>query len=165
MELTDFALMVAYIALVLLTLAWPLLAFGTAALPLWGLVGLVRARRQTSAADRARRQRRSQWLLTAGPVLTALATYGYGLSRMAAGLPTDPDDRCRIAMRGRMPYDPERSGGSSSIWPLHDTTCGPELVPAFVNPLVAGAGAVSVVLLATMAWVTIRARQSTPPEP
>ena len=165
MELTDFALMVAYISLVLLTVAWPLLALGAAALPLWGMVVLVGARRRTSALDRAGRRRRGQWLLIAGPVLTALATYGYGLSRMASGLPTDPDDRCRIAMRGRMPYDPERTGGSSSMWPLHDTTCGPELVPAFVNPLVTGSAVVSVVLVATMAWLTIRARRSDVTEP
>ena len=165
MEFTQVALMVAYVVLVLLTLAWPLLAVGAAALPLWGLLVLVNARRRMSTPDPARRQRRVRWLLIAGPVLTALATYGYGLSRMASGLPTDPDDRCRIAMRGRMPYDPERTGGSSSMWPLHDTTCGPELVPAFVNPLVTGSAVVSVVLVAAMAWLTIRARRSNVAEP
>ncbi|MFI7215693.1 hypothetical protein [Micromonospora maritima] len=151
-------LTVTYVVLVLLALAWPLLAVGAVALPFWGVVVLVGERRRTSEPDPAGR-RRARWLLVAGPVLTACAAYGYGLSRMASGLPTDPDDRCRIAMRGRVPYDPDRAGGSSSLWPLHDTTCGPELVPGFVNPLVAGSAVVSVVLIASMAWVRISARR------
>ena len=164
MEFPEFALMVAYVVLVLLALAWPLLVVGAVALPLWGLLVLVNGRRRRSPPGPARRQRRAGWMLIAGPVLTGLASYGYGLSRMPSGLPTDPDDRCRIAMGGDMPYDPERAGGSSSMWPLHDTTCGPELVPGFVNPLVAGSAVVSVVLVAIMAWMTIRP-SSAPPRP
>ena len=69
---------------------------------------------------------------------------------------TDADSRCVIASgagRGGA------TGGSWSLWPLHDTTCGPDLVPAFVNPLVVASAAVCVGL--GVITIAARNRQST----
>jgi hypothetical protein len=45
------------------------------------------------------------------------------------------------------------------MWPPHDTTCGPDLVPGFVNPLVAGSVALFTASVLVMVALTIRARR------
>lgn len=135
--------------LVLIALAWPLVAVGAAALVVLGLVRLGQVGRGSSRSP-------SGWgfLLTAGAALAATASYGYGLAKTTVLLMTDAEDRCAIASPSFRGHDHVlRSGGMQSLWPLHDTTCGPDLVPSFVNPLVAALtllcltlGAVTVVL-------------------
>ncbi|WP_433368048.1 hypothetical protein ACQPZX_40795 [Actinoplanes sp. CA-142083] len=67
---------------------------------------------------------------------------------LALGSMTDADDRCTIASPGSHPSP----GGVTSLWPLHDTTCGPELVPAFTNPLVIASAALCLALVAASSY-------------
>ena len=86
----------------------------------------------------------------------ALAVFGYGLGRTTVLMLTDLDDACRIAGTTLVGGAPERGEG---LVPLHDTRCGAELVPGFVNPA-AGGLAVTAAVLAT---VTVRARRRADP--
>ncbi len=134
------------VVLLLLMLAWPVPA--VAALVL-GVLAL-----------RARGRRRAGWSLSAAALCAAIAAYGYGLGSTTFGAWTDPDDRCGLARPDLYTYGhrgPE--GGSQSMWPLYDTTCGPDLVPGFVNPLVAGSVALFAVSVLAMVALTIRARR------
>ncbi|MFC6085607.1 hypothetical protein [Sphaerisporangium aureirubrum] len=45
------------------------------------------------------------------------------------------------------------------MWPLRDTTCGPDLVPGFVNPLVVGAVVLFAVLVTLSTVATVRHRR------
>jgi hypothetical protein len=123
-----------YVVLVLLALAWPSVAAGAAAFIILGLVRLAggKVARGTQPPSRW-----LGWQLSLGMALAAIASYGYGLARTTSLSMADAEDRCRIASPGT--YDPDRAHPSASVqslWPLHDTTCGHELVPGFVNPLV-----------------------------
>lgn len=134
------------VVLLLLMLAWPVSAVA-------GLVLVV-------LALRARGRRRVGWSLSGAALCAAFAAYGYGLKSTTFGAWTDPDDRCALVRPDLYAYGhrgPE--GGSLSLWPLHDTTCGPELVPGFVNPLVAGSVALFVASVLVMVVLTIRARR------
>ncbi|MGN9787010.1 hypothetical protein ACTMTF_36695 [Nonomuraea sp. ZG12] len=134
------------IVLLLLMLVWPVPAVAA-------LVLMVLALR-----DRGRR--RAGWSLSAAALCAAIAAYGYGLGATTFGAWTDPDDRCGLVRPDLYAYGhrgPE--GGAQSMWPLHDTTCGPDLVPGFVNPLVAGSVALCAASLMIMVVVTIRARR------
>jgi hypothetical protein len=140
-----------YIMLVLLALAWPLVAMGAAALGILGLVRLAggQAARPTSG--------RWGWLLSAGTALAAIASYGYGLARTTSLSLADAEDRCAIASPDTYGYDhPLSSAGTQSLWPLHDTTCGPDLVPAFVNPLVVALAVLCLMLVAVTVAAKVR---------
>ncbi|MBE1484369.1 hypothetical protein [Plantactinospora soyae] len=145
-----------FIALVLLALAWPVVAVGAAVLVILAVLAL---RGDQIMRDRSRALTRAGWLLTVGAAMTTIAAYGHGLAATTFGLITDADDRC--ALRRPEGYDYHLgapAGGSHSMWPLHDTTCGPDLVPGFVNPLVAGSAVLFVALGVIMTAVKIRSR-------
>lgn len=130
------------VALLLLMLAWPVPAVAALVLVVLAL--------------RTRRRRRAGWSLPAAALCTAIAAYGYGLKSTTFGAWTDPDDRCGLVRPDLYAYGhrgPE--GGAQSMWPLHDTTCGPDLVPGFVNPLVAGSVALFAASVLVMLVMTI----------
>ncbi|MFB4287583.1 hypothetical protein ACBI99_08095 [Nonomuraea sp. ATR24] len=130
------------IGLLLLALAWPVAVLAVLAL---------------AALSWWRHGRRPAWAPPAVAAATALAAYGYGLSTTTFGAWTDPDDRCGLARPDLYAYGhrgPE--SGALSMWPLGDTTCGPDLVPGFVNPLIAVS--VTVAVAATVALVARRRR-------
>ncbi|MFI6824832.1 hypothetical protein ACIBJE_28375 [Micromonospora sp. NPDC050187] len=133
---------VLFFGLVLLMLAWPVPAGAAVVLAVRAAFAFQDGR---SARPRAGR------LLIAAAASTALAAYGYGLGTTTFGLLTDADDRCGIARPDLYGYEHDGpAGGTHSMWPLRDTTCGPDLVPWFVNPLVAGSIVLLVVLVAVM---------------
>ncbi|MGC5052401.1 hypothetical protein ACLQ2S_13200 [Micromonospora sp. DT48] len=145
-----------FIALVLLALAWPVVAVGAVALVAMAAFTL-RERRLSRNSSGA--LTRASWLLTMGTALTGIAAYGHGLAATTFGLITDVDDRC--ALRQVAGYDHHRgvpAGGSHSMWPLQDTTCGPDLVPGFVNPLVASSAALFVALAVFSTVMSLRSR-------
>ncbi|MFC0507812.1 hypothetical protein [Micromonospora costi] len=145
-----------FIALVLLALAWPLVAAGAAVLVVLAALAL---RGDQVMRDRSGALTRAGWLLTVAAALTGIAAYGHGLAATTFGLITDADDRC--ALRRPEGYDYRHggpAGGSHSMWPLHDTTCGPDLVPGFVNPLVAGSAVLFLALAVIMTVVKIKQR-------
>ncbi|MCX4387127.1 hypothetical protein OG777_09315 [Micromonospora peucetia] len=149
-----------FLALLLLALAWPVVAVGAAVLVSLAALAL-RDARATQAVPRM--LTRAGWLLTGGAALTACAAYGYGLRTTTFGAVTDPDDRCGLARPDLYGYGHRGpDDGSSGMWPLRDTTCGPDLVPGFVNPLVAGSAALFVALTVIMIVVRIRARRRLP---
>jgi hypothetical protein len=141
-----------YIMLVLLALAWPLVAAGAAVLVILGLVRLARGqilRRTWPTSSRC------GWLLSAGTALAAIASYGYGLARTTSLSMADAEDRCAIASPDTYGYDhPLSPTRVQSLWPLQDTSCGPDLVPAFVNPLAVALA----VLCLTLVAVTVAAK-------
>ncbi|MGC5028442.1 hypothetical protein [Micromonospora sp. DT229] len=146
---------VVFIALVLLSLAWPAVAVGAAVLVVLAGLALRADRRVGNGWTRA------GWLLAVGAALTGLAAYGHGLATTTFGLLTDADDRC--ALRRVEGYDPRHgapSGGTQSMWPLHDTTCGPDLVPDYVNPLVVGSAMLFLVLAVTLTCMKVTFRQA-----
>ncbi|MEU4227606.1 hypothetical protein AB0F17_25215 [Nonomuraea sp. NPDC026600] len=137
---------VLFIALLLLMLAWPVPALAALVLP--------------ALALRARSRRRAGWSLPAATLCAAIASYGYGLKSTTFGAWTDPDDRCGLVRPDLYSYGYRGpANGSQDMWPLRDTTCGPDLVPGFVNPLVAGSVALFAASVLIMAVVTIRARR------
>ena len=145
-----------FIALLLLSLAWPAVAVGAVVLVILAVRAL---RGDRLVRDRSRALSRAGWLLTAGAALTGIAAYGHGLAASTFGLMTDVDDRC--ALRRPEGYDYRHGppdGGSHSMWPLHDTTCGPDLVPDFVNPLVAGSAVLFVALAVISTVMRVRSR-------
>ncbi|KAB1161417.1 hypothetical protein F6X68_04735 [Micromonospora sp. AMSO12t] len=145
-----------FIALVLLALAWPLVAVGAVVLVILAVLAL---RGDQLLRDRSRALTRAGGLLTVGAALTAIAAYGHGLAATTFGLMTDADDRC--ALKRPEGYDYRHgapAGGSHSMWPLHDTTCGPDLVPGFVNPLVAGSVVLFVALAMIMTLMRVKSR-------
>ncbi|MEU7861066.1 hypothetical protein [Nonomuraea sp. NPDC049141] len=138
---------IVFIALLLLMLVWPVPALAALVLPALALRARARGRRWTG------------WWLPAAALCAAIATYGYGLKSTTFGALTDPDDRCGLVRPDLYSYGYRGpANGSQDMWPLHDTTCGPDLVPGFVNPLVAGAVALFAASVLTMTVVTIRAR-------
>ncbi|MFG2063504.1 hypothetical protein ACGFIK_19030 [Micromonospora sp. NPDC048871] len=148
-------MVVVFIALVLLSLAWPVVAGGAAVLVVLAGLALRTGRRVGNGWTRA------GWLLAVGAALTGLAAYGHGLAATTFGLLTDADDRC--ALRQPEGYDPRHgapSGGTQSMWPLHDTTCGPDLVPDYVNPLVVGSAMLFLALAVTLTSVRVRSRRA-----
>ncbi|GAA4604807.1 hypothetical protein GCM10023195_16480 [Actinoallomurus liliacearum] len=138
-----FALLVLGDAL-LLTLGWPL---ATSAACLMAVAAVRSALSQGPRA--ARTWARSSW---AG-LLSVVATYGYGLSHLDDGM-TDKDRVCRFAPSG------VRTGhnGGQSLLPLSDTTCGPDTVPAFVNPILAVLTVLLALSLAAHVAVRLKAR-------
>ncbi|MFI7248049.1 hypothetical protein [Micromonospora chalcea] len=144
-----------FLALALLALAWPV--FAAAAL-VFVVIAALALRRDPDVRDRASALRRAGWFLAAGAAFTGAAAYGRGLAATTFGL-LDPDDACML--RRPEGYD-HRVGtsvdGSSSMWPLRDTTCGPDLVPGYVNPLVAGSAVLFVVLLVVLILAEVRSR-------
>lgn len=155
----DFILAVVLLLLALLMPAWPVLALAAFVLAVLALLTCLRSGRM-AVRGRARTLTRAGWLLTAAAVCTAIAAYGYGLVATTFGAWTDPDDRCALARPETYGYGHRGpDGGTQSMWPLHDTTCGPELVPGFVNPLVAGSAALFVVLAVIMTVVKVRSRR------
>ncbi|MEU7898038.1 hypothetical protein AB0B45_34905 [Nonomuraea sp. NPDC049152] len=153
----DFILAAVLLLLALLMLAWPVLAVAAFVLVALALLTCLRSGRM---AVRGRTLTRAGWLLTAAAVCTATAAYGYGLVATTFGAWTDPDDRCALAQPETYGYGYRGpDGGTQSMWPLHDTTCGPELVPGFVNPLVAGSAGLFVVLAVIMTVVKVRSRR------
>ncbi|MBQ1044117.1 hypothetical protein KBX35_11000 [Micromonospora sp. C32] len=144
-----------FLALALLALAWPVFA---AAGLVFVVIAALALRRDPDILGRASALRRAGWFLAAGAAFTAAAVYGRGLAATTFGL-LDPDDGCML--RRPEGYD-HRVGasadGSSSMWPLRDTTCGPDLVPGYVNPLVAGSAVLFVVLLVVLILAEVRSR-------
>ncbi|MEO3814358.1 hypothetical protein ABGB17_35615 [Sphaerisporangium sp. B11E5] len=139
-----------FILLLLLTLCWPLIAVAGPALA--ALAGYL--------YFRASAKRGAVWAVMAAAGAIAVATYGYGLAGTTFGAVTDPGDRCHVARHDL--YSPGHqgpAGGVQTMWPLHDTTCGPDLVPGFVNPLVTGATGLFVVLLLIMTVAGVRSRR------
>ncbi|WP_412739860.1 hypothetical protein [Krasilnikovia sp. MM14-A1259] len=154
----DYVLAPVYLVMVpVLVMGWPLLAVGAGVLPASGLLVVLRERTRTRALDTPKRRRRAAWLLTAGTMLTAIAAYGYGLSRTAGfGISHDPnDDLCRWKLPDGIYHEQGATEGSATLFPLHDTTCGPELVPGFVNPLLVGSAVVFAALVVIMVWTKI----------
>ncbi|WP_229072785.1 hypothetical protein [Actinoplanes sp. DH11] len=99
-----------------------------------------------AAHDRVRgSRRRAGWRFALAAACTAVAVYGYGLSRTTLLLITDADDRCSIA-GSHGDWRPATQGW----WPLRDTACGDDLVPSFVNPLVSVAVLVCVGLMVAL---------------
>jgi hypothetical protein len=143
-----------YPLLVLMALAWPLIAAVAAASILWGLIRLA-----GGPGFRARAVSRSGSLLSAGAAAAAIAAYGYGLGRTTSLSMADAEDRCAMGRAG--PAEPLGTGGSAGLWPLHDTTCGSELVPSFVNPTVVVAVGLCAALIVLTAGA--RRRQDQPP--
>ncbi|MGX6602647.1 hypothetical protein ACWKSP_10985 [Micromonosporaceae bacterium Da 78-11] len=139
-----------YAALVLMALGWPVIAVGASVMGVLGLalLGVGNAGRAAPG-----------WWLTAGAVSAAIASYGYGLRRTTSLSMADFDDRCRLAFRAahRTGFSAD-ADGVESFWPLHDTTCGPELVPAWVTPVTLGFAASAVVILALTIWIKVRGR-------
>ncbi|BCL15444.1 hypothetical protein [Micromonospora sagamiensis] len=135
-----------FLGLVLLKLAWPVFALAAVILAVRVAFALQDGRGARSRALR---------LSIAASASTAFAAYGYGLGTTTFGLVTDADDRCGIVRPDRYGYGYHGpADGTHRMWPLQDTTCGPDLVPWFVNPLVAG----SVVLLVVLVVVMVVAR-------
>ena len=147
-----------FVTLTLLGLAWPVIAVGAVVLI---IVAVLAVRGDQIRRDRLRALNRAGLLLTLAAALTAISAYGYGLSETTFGLFTDIDDACAISRSGASPAD----GGSQSMWPLTDTTCGADLVPSFVNPLVVGSAVLFVALpvIVTMLkiWFDRRLRTAT----
>ncbi|MGK5521123.1 hypothetical protein ACSNN9_17435 [Micromonospora sp. URMC 107] len=146
-----------FLALVLLALAWPVVAVGAAVLVTLAALAL-RAGRATQAGSNT--LTRAGGLLAGGAALTASAAYGYGLRTTTFGAVTDADDRCGLSRPDRYGYGhrgPE--DGALSMWPLRDTTCGHDLVPGLVNPLVAGSAALFVALAVIMIVARTRSRR------
>ncbi|MFC4585713.1 hypothetical protein [Sphaerisporangium corydalis] len=138
------------VVLLLLGLAWPVGVVAVLVLVVSAVLALLGERR---AAGRA------GWTLAAAAACTAVTAYAYGLRTTTAGAWTDPDDRCALASPGTYAYGHRGpAGGSQSMWPLHDTTCGADLVPGFVNPLVTGAVLLFAVLVVYMTATRIRSR-------
>ncbi|MDI6103800.1 hypothetical protein QLQ12_34820 [Actinoplanes sp. NEAU-A12] len=142
-----------YILLVLMAWAWPLIAVVAAAFVVWWLVRVGGGQDgQGTSGPLSRRG----WLLSAGTASADAAFYGYGLAQTTSLSMTDAVARCAIVRPDLHGVDgPAHVGGSESLWPLHDTTCGPELVPAFVNPLVAGLAVLCVAFTALTSWAKI----------
>ncbi|WP_433225463.1 hypothetical protein [Microtetraspora malaysiensis] len=139
-----YALLPVLAAALFLILGWPLTA--TAAC----VMAVVAVRSVRSSGLTARRTwARLSWAWLLG----LLATYGYGLTRLDAGMVDVKDRVCRFD------YDASGgaagSGGEQSLLPLSDTLCGADTVPGFVNPLLA----VLAVLLAVSVAGYIRARR------
>ncbi len=154
----EFALLLLLMLVTLLMVGWPLVALAAAAFAGMTVPALVDAR---SPEDRPGALKRAGRRLAVAAALTAAATYGYGLRSGTFLLLTDHDDRCAIARPDLYPYEYEGpQGGTTSMWPLHDTTCGPDLVPDFVNPLVAGAVLLFLALVVTMGVCSLRSRRS-----
>ncbi|WP_431895531.1 hypothetical protein [Nonomuraea sp. bgisy101] len=148
------------IALLLLMLAWPVPALAALALVVPAALGLSRRAGRTAVRDRTRALR-AGWLLTAASACAAIAAYGYGLRTTTFGAWTDPDDRCGLARPDLYGYGHRGpDGGSHSMWPLHDTTCGPDLVPGFVNPVVAGSATLFAALMVIMTVATVAKARS-----
>ncbi len=145
-----------FLALVLLALAWPV--FAAAAL-VFVVVALLALRRDPHLRGRAWALRRAGWFLAAGAAFTGAAAYGRGLAATTFGI-LDPDDACMLRRpEGYSHRIGASADGSSSMWPLRDTTCGPDLVPGYVNPLVAGSAVLFVVLLAVLILAEVRSRR------
>ncbi|WP_433389330.1 hypothetical protein [Micromonospora sp. KLBMP9576] len=147
-----------FLALLLLALAWPLVAVGAAV-----LASLAALTLRDGRAGRPGSRTRAGWLLAGAAALASSAGYGYGLRTTTFGAVTDPGDRCGFARPDLYGYDhrgPE--DGSLRMWPLRDTTCGPDLVPGLVNPLVAGSAALFVALAVLMIVVRARSRRRLP---
>jgi hypothetical protein len=146
-----------YIPLVLVALGWPLAAVGACALAILALVRLAAGQVGRSASPTSGRW---GWPLSAGMAVAAIAFYGYGLARTTSLLMTDAEDRCVIASRNAFGSEqPLSSAGATSLWPLHDTTCGPDLVPAFINPLVVTSAVLCLTLVVVTAVVRVRRPQ------
>ncbi|MDI6104098.1 hypothetical protein QLQ12_36455 [Actinoplanes sp. NEAU-A12] len=140
-----------YLVLVLVALGWPLVAVGACALVILALARLAGGQGASPASGRW------EWPLSAGMAMAAIASYGYGLARTTSLLMTDAEDRCVIASRTAVGYEhPVSSVGATSLWPLHDTTCGPDLVPAFVNPLVVTLALLCLTLVVVTAAARVR---------
>ncbi|MCO5996012.1 hypothetical protein [Actinoallomurus rhizosphaericola] len=119
-----FVLLPALIAAFSLALGWPLATSAAC------LMAVAAVRSGLSSAPRAALTwGRSSWAV----LLAVVATYGYGLSHLDEGMADVKDRVCR--------FDPSggamRHGGGRSLLPLHDTSCGTDTVPAFVNPFLA----------------------------
>ncbi|HWS38853.1 MAG TPA: hypothetical protein VN408_39700 [Actinoplanes sp.] len=142
-----------YLVLVLVALGWPLVAAAAGALVIRALVRLTGGQAEPGATLTPNRW---GWTLSAGTAMAAIACFGYGLTRTTFLSMTDADDRCALASRNASSYEhpfSPSSDGAMSLWPLRDTTCGPDLVPAFLNPLVVALA----VLCLTLAVVTAAA--------
>jgi hypothetical protein len=129
---------------VFLTLfAWPLVGVGAAVA---GALAVRSGLRPGPAAARATWARLVwTWLLA------AVSLYGYGAMRVDGAFVLDPEDTCRYVTDGR--YDP---GGRASLFPLSDTTCGSEAVPAFVNPLLVVLAGLMVICLVGAVGARVR---------
>ncbi|GAT71470.1 hypothetical protein PS9374_07161 [Planomonospora sphaerica] len=147
------------VALLLLTLTWPVAILAVFVLVISIACTLLNAA-GTTAQGKA--LMRSGWLLTAAAACTAVTVYGYGLGNTTFGAWTDPDDRCTLVRPETDGFGyTGPDGGSLSLWPLHDTTCGPDLVPGFVNPLVVGSTVLFVVLPMIIVVARTRLRERT----
>ncbi|MCX5121751.1 hypothetical protein OG992_31735 [Micromonospora sp. NBC_00362] len=141
----------------LLVQAWPVAAVSAGVLGALAMLALTGKRRMR---DRSRALTRAGGLLTFGASLATAAAYGYGLAATTFGAVTDADDRCGLARPDLYGYGYRGpADGSLRMWPLHDTTCGPDLVPGFVNPLVAGSAVLFVALAAVTAVMKIRSME------
>jgi hypothetical protein len=152
-----------YIMFVLVALGWPLVAVGACALVILALVRLAGGQVEQGASPTSGRW---GWPLSAGIAVAAIASYGYGLARTTSLLMTDAEDRCVIASRNAFGYEhPLSSAGATSLWPLHDTTCGPDLVPAFINPLVVALSVLCLTLVVVTAAARARRAGDVPGQP
>jgi hypothetical protein len=147
-----------FIALALMAFAWPVIAIGAGVLV--GLAGFALSDGQTTQ-DRLKAWTRAGRRLTAGSALATMAAYGYGLTQTTLG--ASFDDECFVVRPEA--YGPQDRGpvdGTLTMWPLHDTSCGPDLVPNFVNPLVTGSAGLFVTLAVITTVLIIRSRKDLP---
>jgi hypothetical protein len=147
-----------FLAVMMLAVAWPILAVGA-------LVFGVFAGRALRSRQKVGGWRKAGWRLTVGMAFTAMAAYGYGLSKLSDWGVKDPEDRCMYMPEGFR----QNPSGSSSMWPLHDTRCGPELIPSFITPVVAASVALFLICAVTTAVMKVRSRRepvtsAAPPE-
>lgn len=139
------------IALLFLMLAWPVVVAGALVLV---VLAVRRLRGDQFVRDRPSGLVGAGRLVAIAAALTAMAAYGYGLSTTTFMAITDPDDRCGLTRPDLYGYGYRGpDDGSLDVWPLQDTTCGPDLVPGFVNPVVMASTALAGVLSMILVFV------------
>ncbi|RFU37826.1 hypothetical protein DZF91_30865 [Actinomadura logoneensis] len=147
-----YAVLLALVAGFGLLAGWPLAA--SAALLM--AVASVRAGRSRAAAapGGARVWSRMAWT----SVLALAATYGFGLSHLDDDMRDVKDRVCRYTSEGAS----AGHTGGQSLLPLSDTTCGPDTVPGFVNPLLVVLATLLVLCVGAYCGARLRTRTPRP---
>ncbi|MFB4274240.1 hypothetical protein ACBJ59_03005 [Nonomuraea sp. MTCD27] len=139
-----FALLLVLIAVLYLTIGWPLAASAACV----AAVAAVRSALSPGPATSPRTWGRMSWTW----LLSAVATYGYGLTHLNDYMLDVKDGICRVIPSGEQ----AEPGGTQTLLPLSDSLCGADTVPGFVNPLLAALAG----LLAASATMYVVARCS-----